>query len=280
MIRVPLGPAPPELQDPESIGPKERAAAVAFFADPANKDGEFPFKAYKHDAVKRALNETFGFKCAYCESSFGETQPIDVEHYRPKSGFAIDRKLVKPGYYWLAASWGNLLPSCIDCNRGREQVIVGGATGTAGKANQFPVRSEQRRARKPGEEAREGRLLLHPSLDRPEAHLEFIDDGIVRPSASSTGRQSAKGRASIEVYALQRDGVVRGRKARQKLIRVEIGRARKAAMRMNQPGAAAFDFAGDLRESLAMLSDFIAPGAPYAGMARQMIQPVIEELTG
>lgn len=280
MIGVSLGPAPPELTDPDSVGVKERAAAIAFFADPANRDKAFPFKAYKQDAVKRALNGAFGFKCAYCEGSFGEVHPVDIEHYRPKSGFARDRKLVKPGYYWLAASWGNLLPSCIDCNRGREQVIAGGATGTAGKANQFPVRSETRRARKPGEETKEGRLLLHPSLDKPETHLEFIDDGIVRPKASAAGRQSAKGGASIGVYALQRDGVVRGRKARQKLIRVEIGRARKAATRMNLPGAAAFDFAADLRESLTMLSDFIAPGAPYAGMARQMIQPVIEELTG
>lgn len=280
MIRVRLGRAPDDLAGPASRGGQEQALAIAFFADPANENETFSFNAYSRDAVKQTLNEAFGFKCAYCESYFGATQPIDVEHFRPKSGVAVDGRLVKPGYYWLAASWGNLLPSCIDCNRGREQVVIGADTRVVGKANQFPVAREERRAHTPGDESGEPRLLLHPSLDRVESHLEFMLEGIVRPSVSTTGKESPKAVASIDVYALQRDGLVRARKAREQLIRIEIGRARKAALRMNEPGADLFDFAADLRESLAMLRDYMAPGSPYAGMARQLIEPVIEELTG
>ncbi len=278
MIRVSLGQAPTELDGPDSPGAKERAEAAAFFSNPANT-GEFGFKAYKLGPVKRALNERFDMKCAYCESRFRGVHPVDIEHYRPKSGFVVDGRLVKPGYYWLAASWGNLLPSCIDCNRAREQEIVDEDTRTAGKANQFPVLNEARRARRPGDESKEGRLLLHPALDTPEAHLEFGADGIIRPRLSRSGRESAKGRASIAVYALQRRGLVDERAELERLIRVEIGRARRAALRMNQPGAAAFDFLADLRESLGQLQEWIAPGARYAGMARQLINPVIEELT-
>jgi hypothetical protein len=39
------------------------------------------------------------------------------------------------------------------------------------------------------------------------------------------------------------------------------------------------DLEGLLADSLTMLRDYMAPEAPYAGMARQLIQPVIEELT-
>ena len=280
MIRVRLGRAPEDLAGPVSRGGQEQAQAIAFFADPANENETFSFKAYGRDTVKQALNAAFGFKCAYCESYFGATQPIDVEHFRPKSGVAVDGRLVKPGYYWLAASWGNLLPSCIDCNRGREQLVVGADARVVGKANQFPVAHEERRAHRPGDESREPRLLLHPSLDRVESHLEFTLEGIVRPAVSTTGKESSKAVASIDVYALQRDGLVRARKAREQLIRIEIGRARKAALRMNEPGAGLFDFAEDLRESLGLLRDYMAPGSPYAGMARQLIEPVIEELTG
>lgn len=50
--------------------------------------------------------------------------PLDVEHFRPKSEIdEVDpatfrpvpgRAPTAPGYYWLAAAWSNLLPSCIE----------------------------------------------------------------------------------------------------------------------------------------------------------------------
>jgi uncharacterized protein (TIGR02646 family) len=281
VIRVKLGPIPVDLDGPDSKGEQEIAAAVALYADPANAKKPFPFVAYKADSVKTALNTLFSFKCAYCESVYGATQPLDVEHFRPKSGFNDDDgDLVKPGYYWLAARWRNLLPSCTDCNRQRRQRLADGRVLVSGKANQFPIADEAKRARKPGQEKTEPRLLLHPVLDEPRRHLEFdADEGIVRPLVAASGGASRKGATSIEVYALLRDGLVRARKARQKLIRKEIAVARGLAQTLDQIGPNA-NLEQMLRESLSMLRDYMSADAPYAAMARQMIEPVLAELTG
>ena len=276
MIRVRLGATPVDLDGPDSKGGKEIAAAIALYADSANAAKAFPFAAYQADSGKTALNTAFWFKCAYCESGYGATQPLDVEHFRPKSGFTDDGgALVKPGYYWLAARWRNLLPSCTDCNRPRTQRLADGRVLVSGKANKFPIADEAKRARKPGQEKTEPRLLLHPVLDDPRRHLEFdADEGMVRPVVSSR-----KGATSIEVYALLRDGLVRARKARQKLIRKEIAVARGLAQALDQMGSNA-GLEQLLRESLAMLRDYMNPDAPYSAMARQMIEPVLAELTG
>ena len=96
MIRVRLPDPPQELLDKGAI---ELAKARAHFGDPALEGKPFTFAAYKLDAVKEALNAAFGFKCAYCESFFGATQPLDVEHFRPKSGVLVGDEL----------EWGCLL---------------------------------------------------------------------------------------------------------------------------------------------------------------------------
>jgi uncharacterized protein (TIGR02646 family) len=280
VIRRPLPPVPPALDGPESKGGKELARARAHFGNAATAGESFTFSAYKDDEVKDALNAAFELKCAYCESFFGATQPLDVEHFRPKGGVEINGSVVPRLYFWLAAAWGNLLPSCIDCNRRRTQNIVGVGVAAAGKLNQFPIADEDKRARAEGDERTEPRLLLHPSLDRPERHLSFDDaEGIVSAKRSPSGRVSVKGEASIHVFALRRDGLVRARKARQKLIRKEIALARKLALKLDADGSDPV-LEELLADSLTMLRDYMAPEAPYAGMARQLIEPVIEELTG
>lgn len=223
MIRVNRAgiPTPPDLIDPDSAGIRERDEAIAFYSNADNAAESFDYKAYKRDAVKEALNTLFRYKCAYCESNFGATQPVDIEHYRPKGAVIANGKQVKPGYYWLAAEWDNLLPSCIDCNRARNQEFVDGTSGKSGKANLFPVDNEARRARAPGEEASEGRLLLHPCRDFPDAHLEWLDEGVVR-ARMKAGGPSPKGVASIEVYGLQRIGLVNLRRDRLKVIQANL----------------------------------------------------------
>jgi hypothetical protein len=97
--------------------------------------------------------------------------------------------------------------------------------------------------------------------------------------ASFKGARFRKGATSIDVYALLRDGLVRARKARQKLIRKEIAVARGLAQALDQVGSNG-GLEQLLRESLAMLRDYMNPDAPYSAMARQMIEPVLAELTG
>jgi 5-methylcytosine-specific restriction endonuclease McrA len=235
--------------------------------------GTKDFKAYKTAGVRETLNSGFFFKCAYCESFFGATQPVAIEHYRPKSEVTTEAGSV-PGYYWLAAKWPNLLPSCTDCNSQRTHMVAGQPV-TMGKANQFPITNEAKRARAEGEERDEGRLLLHPYLDFPERHLEFGDDGIVQPRAPS-GRPSTKGSNSIRVYALLRPGLVQARQERQIMIRAMMDLVDQAAREHNaQPTE---ERGRKLDEGVQKLRDLCEEHRPYSQMAKQMIEPFIERL--
>lgn len=235
--------------------------------------GTKDFKAYKTAGVRDALNGCFFFKCAYCESPYGATQPVAIEHYRPKSEVTTPAGTV-PGYYWLAAKWQNLLPSCTDCNSQRKHMVAGQEV-TMGKANQFPISNEARRAQAEDEERNEGRLLLHPYLDFPERHLEFVEDGIVRPRATS-GRSSVKGSKSILVYALLRPGVVQARQQRQLIIRAMMELVEQAA---SEHHANPTEVRGQkLDAGVQALRSFCEEAAPYSQMARQMIEPFLERL--
>lgn len=217
MRRVSRPALPASLSSERAVA--EREAVLAFYTDWDGEAKFTKFNAYRGLDVKAALEGAFGHKCAYCESYYGATQPVAIEHYRPKGEVVINGTKTPPGYYWLASDWDNLLPSCTDCNSARGQELPTG-TRTAGKANDFPLASEKTRATKPGEEAQEDRLLLHPCRDFPEKHLSFVwgtgsvDDGWVQPGRSPSGRASAKGKATIEVCALQRRGLVAARRDR------------------------------------------------------------------
>jgi uncharacterized protein (TIGR02646 family) len=204
MIRMPVPPKPTLFDNTTSIVNTERSEAIAFFRKRANKDKGFTFKAYKEKPIVKALNEHFAYKCAYCESSYAATAPVDVEHYRPKSEIVEDKKKIRPGYYWLACDWGNLLPACRDCNSPRNHTFANGIVDLRGKANSFPIANPKQRAKKPGQESREQRLLLHPYRDDPTKHIEYTVDGVIRPKLDKAGRSSRKGRTSIRVYGLDR----------------------------------------------------------------------------
>jgi hypothetical protein len=154
----------------------------------------YGFSVYKDEAGKLALEALFHGKCAYCESHYASQAPVDIEHYRPKGGVEGDAE--HWGYFWLAADWRNLLPSCIDCNRRRYQVLPSALTASlvdlreagkpiwqTGKENAFPVKTGTRAygvAEDFAEEiAREVPYLLDPCTDDPEAHLEYLVDSPV-----------------------------------------------------------------------------------------------------
>jgi uncharacterized protein (TIGR02646 family) len=225
MFHVDRTAAPASLTGTTSKGVREMKDAIK-----AVKNGTaFEFKAYKEDDVVAALRAMFNKKCSYCEFNYAAGGPEDVEHFRPKGGVVIDGKLEQPGYYWLAAEWTNLLPSCIDCNRKRTKEFTDGTTGVSGKANLFPVAIESRRWRSHRGKNREEPLLLNPCDDQPEQHLEFLDDGLVRPALDARGKPSPKGETSIEVYGLRRQDLVEQRAKKQKRVRVAIESARKFA---------------------------------------------------
>jgi hypothetical protein len=104
----------------------------------------------------------------------------DIEHFRPKGEIEGAMPDSKPGYYWLAADWDNLLLSCRNCNQKLTHTIFGRADRvTMGKMNQFPlappgiyVRCHDHPNGIMDEEP--CRLLLDPCKDDPEKHLEYV----------------------------------------------------------------------------------------------------------
>lgn len=172
-------------------------------ADNNYKIKSFSFKTY--GKTKRDLINIYNGKCAYCEESILQGQPGDVEHFRPKS--AINTKLdgiqslsdailppgedeveIKPGYYWLAADWYNLLLSCNSCNRVSKQLNTSDMEDTTvasdtieeetlGKGTRFPYVDISKRIADPDipiSEESKVRLLIDPGEDNPEEHLTFV----------------------------------------------------------------------------------------------------------
>jgi len=272
--------APAVVVGSRSKGGIETTKAELFFAVKGNAAKPFPFSVYKEPAIGETLNSAFAKKCAYCESSFAALHPVDIEHYRPKGAVVVagKRKPAKPGYYWLAARWGNLLPSCIDCNRARTQEFVDASRRLSGKANKFPISLESRRARAPGQESREGRLLLHPFVDDPAEHLEFVEGGIVRAALSNARRRSRMGESSIDVYGLQRKGLVDSRRDRELILRAHMENAKQiVAMLNDRPADQGLQQL--LRRSLDELKRLQAAAEPYSEMARQLIEKFRQSLT-
>jgi uncharacterized protein (TIGR02646 family) len=276
-------PAPEILTSLNGKGQQERHNNITLMGQNPPKVDLLEFKVYKEDEVRQAINQLFHGKCAYCESTYAPTAPVDVEHYRPKGRIVMGRKKKKPGYYWLAAEWDNLLPSCIDCNRARRQEIpyASPPKQTVGKGDQFPIGDESKRANIPGDEANEAnvRLLLNPCLDQPEQHLEFFYDPIsqavlARPRLTHAGEDDAMARESIRVYALQRKGLVDARRDINLSIQFLLSQTE--------------DFLKDwvldpseknkqrIENFLQQLSRYCRDEQPYAGMARQFIGEALQ----
>lgn len=252
---------PEHLAGEASPGHAETQANLAAIAE-----GQKPkFAAYKHGSVKSTLNALFGRKCAYCESLTLGTQPGDVEHYRPKAKVAVvDERTgeitMKRGYPFLAASWDNLLPSCIDCNRPRTQPEYDGAMRVIGKSNFFPLAVEDNRAGALEELGNEEPLLLDPCVDNPHEHLEFNDDGSIE-ARQIDGEPSRKGLATIHYCGLARAELLQMRLRHQRGVKVLIRHIRRSLAEQRDPG-------DDLADLLLML----APTEPYVALTRALVR--------
>ena len=250
---------------------KERLAAESHHNPYVETKPAFPFKAYKNKKLAALLEATFHGKCAYCESYMKAVQPQDIEHYRPKQAVLIEGSMAKPGYYWLASKWPNLLSSCIMCNRpNRHRLGSKAAQKTLGKGIQFPLESEERRARShTADVAEEVPLILDPcGNDNPADHLGFECDGWIAPKLRADGTLSAKGAATIDVLALQRPELVKARCDRAKMIVGDLVLMEIEEKEL-QGGKGS-------RLSLACLilkiDHYLQVDQPYTEMARQIIE--------
>lgn len=280
-------PTPSMLVGAKSRGQKEMARATNHYSKPQLKS--FNFAAYSDESVKEALHRLFQGKCAYCETHYAASQPMDVEHFRPKSEIrTADDKVIKPGYWWLAAEWRNLLPSCIDCNRERNQLTVmpGNAVQKvkSGKETRFPLLDEGKRVSyatrdKLGQE--EPGLLdpCEPSL-KPQEHLVFQANGSVT-AAIVGGKPSQRGEWSIEIYGLNRTELVR---ARQLVLRVVQHRLLTINAMAEIMQHSDFSRIVDLCEAVIeremdVLRAMAADDQPFAQMVRQVAEKAISNLS-
>lgn len=227
------------------------------------------YTIYKSPAVRTELERMFQRKCGYCECHFAHSSPTDIEHYRPKNAWRDSNgKLIKPGYYWLAGDWHNLLASCPDCNRERK-LVRHASDGSvieakSGKANAFPLAPLSIRATAMGEETDEQPLLLNPCRDDPGLHLRFRTNGFIEAAPTPEEAAIPKGATTIAVLGLDRADLVSARKTRATNLREAMSRVCETALNlMREPGNTSFaaqhlraDAA--LTNSLATTHDFIA----------------------
>jgi uncharacterized protein (TIGR02646 family) len=196
MIRVRKPPAPPAVLTGRGV-----AAANTHHSDYTNNPtgyqsgaSTFAFDStiYGHASVKDSLMAAQHDKCAFCECKIAHIQYGDVEHFRPKAAFRqkVGDPLTRPGYYWLAYDWANLLLSCQLCNQRH-------------KENLFPLRVQKYRARSPANPlARERPLLVHPGLEDPARHIAFKKFNAVPRKGSS------RGLATIAALGLNRSKMI------------------------------------------------------------------------
>ena len=267
MISVKRCAPPTSINGPGSKGYIECQKAKLAHAN----GGDFKdFKAYKGKDVVEALRLMFHCKCAYCEFNYAAGGPEDVEHFRPKGGVMDDGVLKKPGYYWLASEWTNLLASCTDCNRARQKLFSDGTHETSGKASYFPLRNKAKRWRDPEAACEEECLLINPCEVEPDLHIEFLEDGLIRAKLDEHGVESDLGKETIEVFGLRRHSLVVERACVDRKVRSFLDNALLAC---EKAGAAQSVqekriYEGVARDWLEAARSYLAPDRPFLAAVR------------
>ena len=289
----PVGSEPAHLRDPSAKVRKERVlAAWRFRRWPEKKPGVKPFKfaAYRDFAVANALRVMFGGRCAYCETGLQAASASQIEHFRPKGG--VQDEPDHSGYWWLATTWENLLPSCPGCNERRSHHIIEEMitfeefeatrnrppTSTHGKKNYFPV-AGPRAMRRGDDLAGEDPLLIDPTVRDPSHHLRWLLNGplsLVAPSVGEDGPDQY-GATSIKGYALNRAGLVGERTGVLRELRFQREKI-MTALEGNIAGAVSPQALQAARERAAELRRYHEPGKDFTALAKAFIDALEEEL--
>ena len=264
MIRVDRGRPDPRSNDRTPIQPADswfESARQATEKAIAEGNAHRVSALYRHREVRKALEELFHDKCAYCES--GTTAGSwDVDHYRPKGRVA--ERSDHPGYYWLAYTWENLYPACTFCNQRRKDAPRWDdptPLDAEGKADQFPLEDEADRAMSPEQDLhRERPVLLDPCdpNEDPEAHLSYDSRGQIHPRRADDRRAQA----TIRILHLNRRRLRKDRMRIQRQVVKILGILAKAER--DAPVAA------DVQELLS--EEYLTANAIHAGVARAVVE--------
>ncbi|HWU90237.1 MAG TPA: hypothetical protein VN253_23395 [Kofleriaceae bacterium] len=209
-----------------------------------SKKIEFDRSVYAHESVKEALLEMQHEKCAFCE---GKPLPHgygDVEHFRPKGEVRQDDDddPKRPGYYWLAYDWSNLLFACQLCNQRHKKSL-------------FPLADPAQRAQTHRDTvAHEAPLFIDPSTEDPRKHISYREHVPIAIGGN------ARGERTIGALGLRR---------------AELNADREehlAKMLLLYKAASLSGIPNDLRTEIRMsLEEAIAPEAEYSLMCETAI---------
>ena len=138
-------------------------------------DGKKKFRQNPSSIIwKNTLIDIQGRKCCYCEKPINSG---DLEHYRPKKGWQQTKgdSITRPGYYWLAYRWSNLLLSCKECNESKT------------KGNLFPISGNRALGPKYNLSA-EKAVLINPYDENPSDSITFYKSDPI--SKNNRGRRT------------------------------------------------------------------------------------------
>lgn len=183
-----------------------RSLLLDYNNNPATFQADYKFKHdYGCEDYRRALLKCQGPKCCFCERPIFNGQ---IEHYRPKNGWQQARgkgnPIVKPGYYWLAYKWDNMLISCSECNHSGQ------------KGNLFPV-DGFRATDHTMDYKNEVPTIINPAKEDPSIYISFNKEVPVGIDANGRGDENIaifklKDRADLkqcrserfELYSIQK----------------------------------------------------------------------------
>lgn len=162
----------------------------------AKKDFEAKQGRYAHPEIRASLEGMFGtplpggsllVKCAFCESYISHVSDEHIEHFRPKATYLSE-----------TYSWQNLLIACLVCNRDY-------------KKTHFPLASDG------------SPLLLDPTIDQPDAHLDFVWDDVAL--LASVVPKDAQGDETERLLGLNRSPL---RTVRSEVVKILVFLAQQA----------------------------------------------------
>lgn len=298
-------------ENPETDGESETKDAIEYFRDKTNHQNKYQktgkrgsrtkdsYDVYSNRQVRKLLVKMFHGKCAYCESKITAIYNGDIEHFRPKGGIQ-DATPNKPGYFWLASEWENLLFACPFCNQTNTHEFRNGANieeAVFGKLDQFPLVSEAHRLnynhgliyftdnenyQKAFDLEESERLLLNPCKDdNVEKYFKYDEDGAIITNDGLTDFEEKKAMQSIITYALHRLPLTIAREQKIIKIKAQIKRVENAIINYNNYMAESEEkriwFEGIMREEMRILKKYKDPDQEYAGLARYIIDKYFDE---
>jgi len=235
----------------------------------------------------------FHGKCAYCESKITAIYNGDIEHFRPK-GKIQTANPSRPGYFWLASEWKNLLLACPFCNQTNTHEFRNGneiEEAVFGKLDQFPLDTETHRLnynhgmvyftdetkyQQAFNSEESVRLLLNPCEDEDILkYFKFNDDGAIISNDNLNNIEERKAQTSIYTYALHRLPLTIAREEKILQIKAQIRRVEVAIINfdkyMDKSNEEKVWFEGIMREEMKILRKFKDDDQEYAGLARYII---------